>query len=89
MTPRTRIVIWSGAAIGVALLLFTVLNKTWWKNRVLSKWAGSNPYLKEQGPDYWNSYSLLGLIGLYANGLESWEPPGPAPSGTGAFSGTA
>lgn len=88
MTKQARIIVWSSAAVLVALLLLTVLNKRWWKNRVLTKWAGSNPYLREQGPDYWSTYSLLGLIGLYANGLESWEPPGPAPSGTGEFSGT-
>lgn len=89
MQQRTRIIVWSSAALVVALLLaFTVLNKGWWKNRVVNKWGGSNPHLKEAGEGYWNGMKLIELVSLYYLGYPTWEPPGPAPSGTGSFSGT-
>jgi hypothetical protein len=86
MKPRP-LYIGIGLALVVGLLLFTVFSRKWWVNRVIGKWGGSNPYLKEQGPDFWKTFPLVGLAGLYYNGQESWEPPGAAPSTEGAFAG--
>ncbi|WKZ67170.1 MAG: hypothetical protein QY325_04390 [Flavobacteriales bacterium] len=83
----TRNLIIAAVALLVLVLALTVLRKRWWRNRVVAKWGGSNPYLRTQGDAYWGTYSLGGLIGLYYNGLESWQPPGPAPSEEGEFSG--
>lgn len=82
-----RNLIIAGTALVVLLLAFTVLRKRWWRNRIIGRWGGSNPYLLTRDDGYWGTYSLGGLIGLYYNGLESWQPPGPAPSTEGEFSG--
>lgn len=91
MKKRT-LVIGIGAALVVALLLFTVARKQWWVNRIRARWV-MNRFVFDDVVGRWipevsdykddlSEHTLASLIATWRNGEPGWyrvgeEPPAP------------
>lgn len=93
MTKQARIIVWSSAAVLVALLLLTVLSKRWWVQRIRSKWVMNRfvfddvvgrwiPEVTDYRDNDLGRYTIAELASTWLNGEEGWyrqgeEPPAP------------
>ena len=89
---RNTIAIGIGAALLVALLLFTVARKQWWVNRIRARWV-MNRFVFDDVVGRWipevsdyrddlSGHTLASLINTWQNGEPGWyrvgeEPPAP------------